>query len=226
MEIARTLESTLRTGLSGTGASGLRPAALHQNDGDHSTAHHHDPEHDPQPGQVGGIAGGRFQALGTGQVGRVLPRDGVAGDLPCAAGGENFARESHLDLKVGDHACADSLRIAARHVEAPLLAGLVEAEIADIGELGGAGELATDVLVVLVALLFEVAWKFHRAHPTLADCIGILDAARLRFLLQHSVVGFDLDRFPAIHVGFLTHPDAGAEHQDERQDQGDDADSA
>ena len=53
----------------------------------------------------------------------------------------------NLDLKVGDHTCADSLRITARHVETPLLAGIVEAAIADIGE------LAADVLVVLVALL-------------------------------------------------------------------------
>ena len=107
-----------------------------------------------------------------------------------------------------------------------MLAGLVEAEIADVGELGGAGDLAADVLVVLVALLFEVAGELHRTHPALANPVGVLDAARLCLLLQHSEVTFDLDFFLTAHVDLLVHPDAGAEHQDERQDQGDDADSA
>ena len=84
LEIDRALESALRAGLPGTGTSGLRLAALHQDDCDRAAANHDDPEHDPQPCQIGIVAGGRLQALGVGQVGGVLPRDGVAGDLPLA----------------------------------------------------------------------------------------------------------------------------------------------
>ena len=84
LEIDRALESALRAGLPGTGTSGLRLAALHQDDCGRAAANHEDPEHDPQPCQIGIVAGGRLQALGVGQVGGVLPRDGVAGDLTLA----------------------------------------------------------------------------------------------------------------------------------------------
>ena len=111
-------------------------------------------------------------------------------------------------------------------MKGPLLAGLVEAEVAVLGELGGAGEPAADVPVVLVALLFEVAGEFRRALSALANLAGILDATRFRSFLQHPEVNLDLDPVPAAHVDLLTHPDTGTERQDKRQDQGDDADSA